>query len=190
MKKKTVRSVAVVLLALIASGVLPAAEEGPARFLRVGVFLGNGASGYSGENAVEALSIDPEIQARRKEESALLDRLLYGSLAERITATGFVNGSKLEGEKGSEPWRVQLLQTWLDAGFELGNHTFWAARAWSCRENPGARSGSCARRGWIPSSSLRNPHWLISRPPAPFTDGQPPLAEKQELLPVDPRIVV
>lgn len=40
--------------------------------LRVGVFLGNGASGNSGDNALEALKIDPEIQARRITASEIL----------------------------------------------------------------------------------------------------------------------
>jgi len=42
-----------------------AAAPAPGPLLRVGVFLGNGASGTSGENAVEALKIDPGITARR-----------------------------------------------------------------------------------------------------------------------------
>ena len=41
------------------------AAPAPGPPLRVGVFLGNGASGTSGENAMEALRIDPEIAPRR-----------------------------------------------------------------------------------------------------------------------------
>ena len=41
------------------------APPAPGPPLRVGVFLGNGASGTSGENAMEALKIDPDISPRR-----------------------------------------------------------------------------------------------------------------------------
>lgn len=49
-------------LAAIGAGTPPPA---PAAKLRVGVFLGNGAAGTSGENAMEALKIDPDIAPRR-----------------------------------------------------------------------------------------------------------------------------
>jgi len=38
--------------------------------------------------------------------------------------TGFVNESKLERDGRVRPERVQMLRDWLDAGAELGNHTF------------------------------------------------------------------
>ena len=49
-------------VALLGAGIAPPALN-PS--LRVGVFLGNGASGTSGENAMEALRIDPDIAPRR-----------------------------------------------------------------------------------------------------------------------------
>lgn len=42
----------------------------------------------------------------------------------RIPAVGFVNESRLYEEGTLDPRRVALLQRWLDAGLELGNHTF------------------------------------------------------------------
>jgi peptidoglycan/xylan/chitin deacetylase (PgdA/CDA1 family) len=39
-------------------------------------------------------------------------------------AIGFVNERKLQPDGKIDPRRVALLQQWLDAGLELGNHTF------------------------------------------------------------------
>lgn len=41
-----------------------------------------------------------------------------------VPAIGFVNESKLYREDALDPARVALLEGWLDAGLELGNHTF------------------------------------------------------------------
>lgn len=52
------------------------------------------------------------------------DRLLATIRENRIPAIGFVTEAKLyEGER-LDPKRVDLLRQWLDAGLELGNHTF------------------------------------------------------------------
>lgn len=42
----------------------------------------------------------------------------------RVPAIGFVNERKLQSDGKVDPRRVALLQHWLDAGLELGNHTF------------------------------------------------------------------
>ena len=58
-----------------------------------------------------------EVQART-------EKLLSHLRVRRIPAIGFVNEGKLfEGEK-EDPARVALLELWLDAGMELGNHTY------------------------------------------------------------------
>jgi peptidoglycan/xylan/chitin deacetylase (PgdA/CDA1 family) len=41
-----------------------------------------------------------------------------------VPAVGFVNESKLYRDDELDPARVTLLEMWLDAGLELGNHTF------------------------------------------------------------------
>ena len=51
-------------------------------------------------------------------------QLLAALAGNRIPAIGFVNEQKLAPDGNVEPKRVQLLQYWLDAGLELGNHTF------------------------------------------------------------------
>lgn len=50
--------------------------------------------------------------------------LLAALRANRIPAVGFVNERKLQTDGKIDPRRVELLQLWLDAGLELGNHTF------------------------------------------------------------------
>jgi len=49
-------------------------------------------------------------------------RLLDGLHRNRIPATGFVNEGKLEGT--DKPARIALLESWLDAGMDLGNHSY------------------------------------------------------------------
>lgn len=52
-------------------------------------------------------------------------RALVAALAgNHVPAIGFVNEQKLQPGGAVEPRRVALLQQWLDAGLELGNHTF------------------------------------------------------------------
>ena len=43
---------------------------------------------------------------------------------QKAPAIGFVNERKLQPDGRLDPRRVALLQQWLDAGLELGNHTF------------------------------------------------------------------
>src|SRR6185312_10945964 len=49
-------------------------------------------------------------------------RLLAGLRRRHIPAIGFVNENKLEA--GDRPARIALLEAWLDAGMDLGNHTY------------------------------------------------------------------
>src|SRR3974390_349015 len=49
---------------------------------------------------------------------------LLGTLREqKVPAVGFVNERKLY-KPGESDARIKALSMWLDAGFELGNHTF------------------------------------------------------------------
>jgi peptidoglycan/xylan/chitin deacetylase (PgdA/CDA1 family) len=54
---------------------------------------------------------------------AMTVRLLDGLRANRIPAVGFVNEQKLYGDNDFEA-RAGVLRMWVNAGFELGNHTF------------------------------------------------------------------
>ena len=58
------------------------------------------------------------------ELATLTDRLVGVLAAQRIPAIGFVNSGKLAPDGTVNPGRVALLRRWLDAGLELGNHTY------------------------------------------------------------------
>ncbi len=69
-------------------------------------------------------------QGQPAQRIAALTEALVGTLErEKIPAVGFVNEDKLlapggGGEPVVEAARVALLERWLDAGFELGNHSY------------------------------------------------------------------
>lgn len=54
--------------------------------------------------------------------SVVTDRLLAGLARHHWRATGFVNEHQLDAP--DRPARVELLEHWLDAGMDLGNHTY------------------------------------------------------------------
>ena len=63
----------------------------------------------------------PSIETLRSVNRELVERLV----ANRIPAIGFVNEEKLERPPGAvDPERVAVLEAWLDAGLELGNHGY------------------------------------------------------------------
>src|SRR5690242_2735191 len=55
---------------------------------------------------------------------ALTRKLLTAVRAHDIPAVGFVNEGKLFVGGGDRARRIGLLTMWLDAGLELGNHTY------------------------------------------------------------------
>jgi peptidoglycan-N-acetylglucosamine deacetylase len=55
--------------------------------------------------------------------TALTTKLLSTLRDQKIPAVGFVNEKRLY-KTGEVDERIKALQTWLDYGFELGNHTF------------------------------------------------------------------
>lgn len=54
----------------------------------------------------------------------ITNKLLAAMRADRVPIVGFVNETKLYPKNKLDPARVALLKKWLDAGLELGNHTF------------------------------------------------------------------
>lgn len=58
------------------------------------------------------------------QQQALTRRLLATLDRHGVPAVGFVNEVKLEVDGQVDPARVALLESWLDAGFELGNHGY------------------------------------------------------------------
>jgi peptidoglycan/xylan/chitin deacetylase (PgdA/CDA1 family) len=61
-------------------------------------------------------------------DDAQMERITAGLLealaAHRAPAVGFVNESKLERDGVLDPFRVAILERWLAAGHELGNHSY------------------------------------------------------------------
>ncbi|MGB9177875.1 MAG: polysaccharide deacetylase family protein [Pyrinomonadaceae bacterium] len=53
----------------------------------------------------------------------LTGKLLESFTAHKVPVVGFVNEGKIDEQKDAEA-RIELLKMWLDAGMELGNHTF------------------------------------------------------------------
>lgn len=75
-----------------------------------------------------AVTIDelPMISATGMDNAArrrITTKLLHSIRSNRIPVVGFVNEIQLES-RGDPAADVALLQMWLDAGLELGNHTF------------------------------------------------------------------
>ncbi len=54
----------------------------------------------------------------------IITALTRGLVDARAPAIGFVNEQKLNDDTGLSPFRVSLLEQWLDAGLDLGNHTY------------------------------------------------------------------
>ena len=57
-------------------------------------------------------------------QRAVTDGILAALRKHNAPAIGFVNENKLERNGAADPARVALLQQWLDAGLELGNHSY------------------------------------------------------------------
>ncbi len=57
-------------------------------------------------------------------QSTITRKLLHAIKSNRIPAIGFVNENKLLTDDTLDESRVRFLRMWLDAGLELGNHTF------------------------------------------------------------------
>lgn len=75
-----------------------------------------------------ALTIDDlpwqRLDERNEPELAQRHAQLLAALKHaEVPVVGFVNERKLEQDGQRQPARVQMLRDWLDAGFELGNHT-------------------------------------------------------------------
>jgi peptidoglycan/xylan/chitin deacetylase (PgdA/CDA1 family) len=69
----------------------------------------------------------PAVSVVRQDDhyrEALTDRLLGAIGRQRVPAIGFVNEGKLFADGRLVPRRVELLQRWLAANLELGNHTY------------------------------------------------------------------
>jgi peptidoglycan/xylan/chitin deacetylase (PgdA/CDA1 family) len=63
---------------------------------------------------------DQSIEHFRRLTTGILDTFVK----HHVPAIAFVNEGKLERNGAADPERVALLRQWIEAGFELGNHTY------------------------------------------------------------------
>jgi peptidoglycan/xylan/chitin deacetylase (PgdA/CDA1 family) len=103
--KRSIRRFAAALLCLAATSV----DAAPPRTMAVTV----DDLPWSATTALDAARADGH-------HRRLLDALKKSG----APAVGFVNEDKLERDGAVDPARRQMLADWLDAGFELGNHTY------------------------------------------------------------------
>ncbi len=75
-----------------------------------------------------AVTIDdlPVVSIRKdlKNRQEITKKLLAHITKSRVPAIGFVNENKLYNGADRDEAQIDLLRSWLDAGLELGNHTF------------------------------------------------------------------
>ena len=74
-----------------------------------------------------AITIDdlPTTRTHDIEQTERVTRDLVAALVRhKVPAIGFVNEAKLQANGALDPRRVALLQRWIDAGLDLGNHTY------------------------------------------------------------------
>ncbi len=73
---------------------------------------------------VDDLPIAPPGRHSTAQQEEITDQLLAVLAAHKVPAIGFVNEAKLEVDGVVDPRRVALLERWLAAGHELGNHGY------------------------------------------------------------------
>lgn len=93
------------------------------------VWLPAAACAAPGESRRMAVTVDdlpaaPPGRHTTEQQVEITDRLLAVLAEHGVPAIGFVNESKLEVDGAVDPRRVELLERWLEAGHELGNHGY------------------------------------------------------------------
>lgn len=132
---------------LLAAVALAAALAGPAAAEPVAITFDD----------LPTMALSPETDYAEVTTTRLIQRLK----AAHIPAIGFVNEVKLEAR--DKPRRIALLSRWLDAGFELGNHSydhphFSGATDVTAYIGDVAR-GDTATRGLLAARGRPPPHW-------------------------------
>lgn len=64
------------------------------------------------------------LEQTNESRTSLTSSLLAAITSARVPAIGFVNENKLGPRGHPDPARIALMRQWLDAGLELGNHTW------------------------------------------------------------------
>ena len=98
--------------------------------LRLFVLLSISVAAISAQTPKRTISVTiddlPVVNTRSDIETRrdITKRLLGHVKKAKVPAVGFVNENKLYKGEERDPQQIGLLQMWLDAGLELGNHTF------------------------------------------------------------------
>jgi peptidoglycan/xylan/chitin deacetylase (PgdA/CDA1 family) len=74
--------------------------------------------------AVTVDDLPVSLTTSQAEQIRITEALVEVLRRHSVPAIGFVNESKLEVDGKVDPARVALLERWLEAGFELGNHGY------------------------------------------------------------------
>lgn len=102
--------------------------SGTGRFCALAAILLAGTAAAQQSSRAVAVTFDDlplagPRDARLERARSVTEGLLRTLAVHRVPAIGFVNENKLL-VRGQVDERIALLQAWLDAGHELGNHTF------------------------------------------------------------------
>jgi peptidoglycan/xylan/chitin deacetylase (PgdA/CDA1 family) len=91
-----------------------------------GVTVANDVSPKVRFMAVTVDDLPVALGSRHSEEQwrRITNDLLAALSKHGVPAVGFVNESRLETDGAVNPTKVRVLESWLDAGMELGNHTY------------------------------------------------------------------
>ena len=92
------------------------------------VFIALAATGFAQAKRTIAVTIDdlPVVSTRRDlaNRQQITRKLLAHIRKAKVPAIGFVNENKLYADGKADVDQVNLLRMWLDAGLDLGNHTY------------------------------------------------------------------
>ena len=73
---------------------------------------------------IDDLPLNSKLYPQAKDQKQFTIRLLKSLKKNRIPAIGFVNEKKLYKNGKINPLKVEILNLWLRAGMDLGNHTY------------------------------------------------------------------
>lgn len=73
---------------------------------------------------IDDLPVNSKLYPQAEAQKEITQRLLKGLTENAIPAIGFVNEKKLYKKGKIDPGKVEILQLWLQAGMDLGNHTY------------------------------------------------------------------
>ena len=73
---------------------------------------------------IDDLPLNSKLYPQAKDQKRFTIRLLKTLKNNRVPAIGFVNEKKLYKNNKIDPVKVEILNLWLQAGMDLGNHTY------------------------------------------------------------------